>query len=666
MNLAQVKKYVEGVLKGWFQNKKILDKLSVNTDGNLTFDGSEIKGGSASILEYTQGTQYAKDNLVYVDEVLARVVADYTSDNSRPALQDSFQYDIDNGALVEVSSELASCLGNVRDDNTSSFPTTATNGDWVLVEDCVNSFPGEAGIAVFDGVSWIVYKIPRPSSSFPEPSADGKNYFRTLDVGNTVGTWTLFDKVSGDEIEITLKTMNSSDVSYVPKKGELIFLQDTGKLVLGDGTSSLGLLKPFYEGTLTSADIISALGYQPEDASMKGQPNGYAPLGADGRVPNANLPASLTDTYSKSEIDNKDTTIQNAVTTLINNEAATARAAETALRTDLDAHTTNNAIHVTQTEKDTWNDKVDDADLVPFTNHISDTTIHVTQADKDKWNGMNKAVYVTDIADLPMTDNEVGNMGYVQVSDAGVTPVVCDTYIWDGTAWQLMDVDQVSLQFNWGNLIDRPTSTPLAIDNTVNVAHNHTNRLILDKIGQSATGSFTFDGIEIGVRVRFVANAAALPTEGEEETLYVVYEDSRVRGYPSISVWKDNAFQILGRGTQDTPQVVGDMSILQAEYFSVIPDSSVIINVTQNQFFAFMPLEILKETEGAKGETRVITDFTDPEDFKYDQYLINVDAIGNLKIRLEDYAATLDTVGDKYYSHVEIDLSKYKDIAGIQ
>ena len=37
MNLAQVKKYVEGVLKGWFQNKKILDKLSPETNVNYYF-----------------------------------------------------------------------------------------------------------------------------------------------------------------------------------------------------------------------------------------------------------------------------------------------------------------------------------------------------------------------------------------------------------------------------------------------------------------------------------------------------------------------------------------------------------------------------------------------------------------------------------------------------
>ena len=46
MNLNQVKTYVSGVLKGWISNKGTLDKLSESEDGNLLFDGNEIKGGS--------------------------------------------------------------------------------------------------------------------------------------------------------------------------------------------------------------------------------------------------------------------------------------------------------------------------------------------------------------------------------------------------------------------------------------------------------------------------------------------------------------------------------------------------------------------------------------------------------------------------------------------
>lgn len=48
MNSQEVKKYVTEVLKQGFSNKKTLDKLSTSDDGNLLFDGKEIKGGGSS------------------------------------------------------------------------------------------------------------------------------------------------------------------------------------------------------------------------------------------------------------------------------------------------------------------------------------------------------------------------------------------------------------------------------------------------------------------------------------------------------------------------------------------------------------------------------------------------------------------------------------------
>ena len=56
MNLNQVKTYVSGVLKGWISNKGTLDKLSESEDGNLLFDGQEIKGGSGSNITISEET----------------------------------------------------------------------------------------------------------------------------------------------------------------------------------------------------------------------------------------------------------------------------------------------------------------------------------------------------------------------------------------------------------------------------------------------------------------------------------------------------------------------------------------------------------------------------------------------------------------------------------
>ena len=42
MTLAQVKSFVIGVLKGWFTNKAVLDKLDINDEGNLTYNGEVV------------------------------------------------------------------------------------------------------------------------------------------------------------------------------------------------------------------------------------------------------------------------------------------------------------------------------------------------------------------------------------------------------------------------------------------------------------------------------------------------------------------------------------------------------------------------------------------------------------------------------------------------
>jgi hypothetical protein len=42
MTLAQVKNFIIGVLKGWFTNKAVLDKLDIDDEGNLTYDGTVV------------------------------------------------------------------------------------------------------------------------------------------------------------------------------------------------------------------------------------------------------------------------------------------------------------------------------------------------------------------------------------------------------------------------------------------------------------------------------------------------------------------------------------------------------------------------------------------------------------------------------------------------
>ena len=506
------------------------------------------------------------------------------------------------------------------------------------------------------------------TAKIPEPTDDEKLYFRSRQTGNESGEWKLFTTVDGNEIQLTIskKDSSSDEGNYIPKAQEFVYDLDREIIVLGDGKTTLRNLRAFYNVSIVKDDVVSALRYNPESVLNKGIANGYAPLDANGLVPIGNLPKNLTDTYSKAEIDSKDSDTLTNVTGLINSEASIARNNENLIKSDLDTHIANNVIHVTQSDKDTWNNKVEQTDLIDLNNHITDSIIHVTQSDKDKWDGMNQAFFVNNVKDLPTTDNKIGYIGYVKTSPDGVTPIACETYIWDGTLWQKLDQNQISLDFKWGNIIDKPKSTVLSIDNSVKVAHNHNNKTILDKIEQSTTGNFMYDGVEIGVKAKFFNTEKDLDSNGEENTLYVVYSDSRVRGFPSISVWRDGAFQILGRGTQEAPVTVGDMNILQAEYFSVEANKSFVINLTSNQFFAFMPVEILKEIPGEKDQEKILVDFSNSSDFKYNNNLLDISKDLHLKISIKEIPTILDKVDDTYFSSVEIDLSEFKDIDLIQ
>lgn len=46
MTLTQIKTLIVGVLKGWFTNKSTLDKFAESADGKLTYDGTEVGGGT--------------------------------------------------------------------------------------------------------------------------------------------------------------------------------------------------------------------------------------------------------------------------------------------------------------------------------------------------------------------------------------------------------------------------------------------------------------------------------------------------------------------------------------------------------------------------------------------------------------------------------------------
>jgi hypothetical protein len=88
----------------------------------------------------------------------------------------------------------------------------------------------------------------------------------------------------------------------------------------------------------------------------------------------------------------------------------------------------------------------------------------------------------------------------VLVIDASADPSVnagAATYIYRVATDEFIKISEaegLDLALAWANITGGPASTPAAIDTAVANSHTHANKTQLDKIGQDASGGFTYDG----------------------------------------------------------------------------------------------------------------------------------------------------------------------------
>lgn len=70
---------------------------------------------------------------------------------------------------------------------------------------------------------------------------------------------------------------------------------------------------------------------------------------------------------------------------------------------DLTAHTENTDIHITATERTNWNAKVDSSTL---SSHTGNTTVHITATERSTWNGKQNALSSTQLANIAAVPNK--------------------------------------------------------------------------------------------------------------------------------------------------------------------------------------------------------------------------------------------------------------------
>ena len=163
------------------------------------------------------------------------------------------------------------------------------------------------------------------------------------------------------------------------------------------------------------------------------------------------------------------------------------------------AHTSNSDVHVTTTEKNTWNAKQDnlansgtlatitdtkvtnwDNAVTGLTAHTADTDVHVTTADKTAWNGV-----VTDFGthsadtDIHVTTTEKNTWNAKQdnLANSGTLATITDTKV---TNWD----NAVTNSHTHSNkaLLDTYTQTESDLADAVSKKHNHANSAALETI----------------------------------------------------------------------------------------------------------------------------------------------------------------------------------------
>ena len=111
MTLAQIKKLIIGILKGWFINKKVLDKISEDDSGNLNYNGKSIA-----------------NEIIYTDEEIMIAISEILN-NLNDIPEDSTEPDVNPEEPEEPELETLSQVTNIL----ATIDETKVNLTWDAV-----------------------------------------------------------------------------------------------------------------------------------------------------------------------------------------------------------------------------------------------------------------------------------------------------------------------------------------------------------------------------------------------------------------------------------------------------------------------------------------------------------------------------------------------------
>ena len=376
------------------EGKSLISDIEIDRLKNvINYDDTDIKADIADIKTSLNNKLESTD----LDDINAHV--SNTSIHITAEEKAKWNAKIDDSDLVEYekTSDVNAKLNNKA--NKTDLDTHAGNTNIHVTSDEKTKWDSKLDSSALNGYATETFVTEKITEAATSGKVDLTGYAKTVEVDNKLAS-------KADKTEIP-------DISNLATKDELsthtdnssIHITASEKIAWNNKLDTSAL-----DAYTTTDDLNSALALKAnKDELFSGDYNDLK-----------NLPV-IPDTSNFATKGQLDGHISNATMHVTTDEKDTWNAKLDSA--DLTVHTNNTEIHVTANDKNNWNSKADGSD---FITHKNDTDIHVTADEKTKWdskldntalNGYATETFVTEKITEAATSGKVDLTGYAKTAE---------------------------------------------------------------------------------------------------------------------------------------------------------------------------------------------------------------------------------------------------------
>lgn len=230
MKLNEVQSLIVGIIKGAFTNKKTLDKLSTSDDGNLLFNGNEIKGGGSADIDVDEELSLESENPVQNKVITERL-------NKINYAQDLVNSDLDY-CYADLLDSITFTLNRIvpfKKNKSNGIEYDETNHSFKLLKDktykisscIVSASVSSAGAVRYDLINTdneIICKY------FCNSVAPNMNTSISSGIGNIIYT-----PIKDEYIQIKTSEVRGTGMATGPNFGNnYLIIEEVGKAIVID------------------------------------------------------------------------------------------------------------------------------------------------------------------------------------------------------------------------------------------------------------------------------------------------------------------------------------------------------------------------------------------------------------------------------------------------